>query len=98
MRSLCCERCHVALEGGLVALEGGDALSVEGGLVAQGSGLLGEVEVARGEEAELVPCCEEAFRGGKNIFLPSPPAVCIRLSHSGNHSLEGPFSGVPCRR
>ena len=89
-RCICCERGHVALEGGLVALEEGDALSVEGGRVAQGGGLLGEVEVARGEEAELVPRCEEAFRGGKN--------VCTRLSHSGNHSLEGPVSGVPCRR
>ena len=39
MRLLCCERGHIALEGGLVALEGGDALSVEGGRVAQGGDL-----------------------------------------------------------
>ena len=43
MRLLCCERGHIGLEGGLVALEGGDALSVEGGRVAQGGGLLGQV-------------------------------------------------------
>ena len=40
-----------------------------------------------------------AFERFESVFrrVP-PPAVCTRLALSGNHSLEGPFSGVPCRR
>jgi hypothetical protein len=63
-----CDRGRVAqmrCERGHVAFEGGDALRVEGGSVAQGGGLFSEVELERGEEAELVPICEEAFRGAR---------------------------------
>jgi len=40
-----------------------------------------------------------AFERFESVFrrVP-PPAVCTRLALSGNHSLEGPFSGVPCRQ
>ncbi len=40
-----------------------------------------------------------AFERFESVFRRAPPpAVCTRLALSGNHSLEGPFSGVPCRR
>jgi hypothetical protein len=40
-----------------------------------------------------------AFERFESVFRRSPPqAVCRRLALSGNHSLEGPFSGVPCLR
>ncbi len=40
-----------------------------------------------------------AFERFESVFRLAPPqAVCTRLAFSGNHSLEGPFSGVPCLR
>jgi hypothetical protein len=40
-----------------------------------------------------------AFERFESVFRQAPPpAVCTRLVLSGNHSLEGLFSGVPCLR
>ncbi len=63
------ERGHFTLEGGLVALQRGDALRVDGGRAAQGLDLINELEAARGEEAELVLRREQAGFGDHGAHL-----------------------------